>query len=240
MLKKRILDVAIEEINEKTDLKVVYDLENEGRKITAIVFRVSGITKFESEEKMNEEIMQKLHAMGIRDATAKELLEKHDEDYILANIRFVEGELASGKEIRNVPAYLMKAFEVDFRPIETEHDRVKSERKQSKQAVEQQETAHEKKRIELLKQFERQKVAAVENLLKSLDGEVLNALKEEFLTTVQTNPLFKKMLETKGFDSSIIQLQRRNFLAERHLAKTAYDFEEFLNSEGYDTTDGKI
>lgn len=41
MLKKRIIDTAVDEINEKTDLKVVYDLENEGRKITAIVFRVS-------------------------------------------------------------------------------------------------------------------------------------------------------------------------------------------------------
>jgi plasmid replication initiation protein len=29
MLKKRIIDTAVDEINEKTDLKVVYDLENE-------------------------------------------------------------------------------------------------------------------------------------------------------------------------------------------------------------------
>lgn len=41
MLKKRIIDTAVDEINEKTDLKVIYDLEKEGRKITAIVFRVS-------------------------------------------------------------------------------------------------------------------------------------------------------------------------------------------------------
>jgi hypothetical protein len=31
--------------------------------------------------------------MGIRDSVAKELIEKHDEDYILANIRVVEEEL---------------------------------------------------------------------------------------------------------------------------------------------------
>lgn len=124
MLKKRIIDVAVAEINTKTDLKVVYDLENEGRKIVAIVFRVSGLLKHESDEKINQEIMQRLHAMGIRESTAKELLEKHDEDYILANISYVEEELASGKEIRNVPAYLMKAFEVDFRPVETEHEKI--------------------------------------------------------------------------------------------------------------------
>lgn len=41
MLRKRIIDTAVKEINEKTDLKVVYDLEKQGRKITTIVFRVS-------------------------------------------------------------------------------------------------------------------------------------------------------------------------------------------------------
>lgn len=93
MLKKRIIDTAVDEINEKTDLKVVYDLENEGRKITAIVFRVSGLTKLETNQKANDEILHKLNSMGIRDSVAKELIEKHDEDYILANIRVVEEEL---------------------------------------------------------------------------------------------------------------------------------------------------
>lgn len=40
MLKKRILDVAVTEINAKTDLKVEYQLERQGRKITAIAFKV--------------------------------------------------------------------------------------------------------------------------------------------------------------------------------------------------------
>jgi plasmid replication initiation protein len=95
MLKKRIIDTAVDEINEKTDLKVQYDLENEGRKISAIVFKVSGTPKYESDQQINEEILHKLNSMGIRDAIAKELLEKHDEDYILANIRVVEEELAN-------------------------------------------------------------------------------------------------------------------------------------------------
>jgi len=31
-----------------------------------------------------------------------------------------------------------------------------------------------------------------------------------------------------------------NFIAHRYLEKTAYDFEEFLKIEGYDTEGGKI
>lgn len=181
MLKKRIIDTAIQEINEKTDLKVVYDLENEGRKITAIVFRVSGTAPYEVVQKNNEEILHKLNAMGIKDALAKELLEKHDEDYILANIRVVEEELKNGKEIRNIPAYLMKAFTVDFRHIETEFEKAQKGKKQEKLLEIKQAEEWEVKKSELSKQFEHQKMEAVADVLNKLSDEETAQMKAEFL-----------------------------------------------------------
>ena len=165
MLKKRIIDTAVDEINEKTDLKVIYDLEKEGRKITAIVFRVSGLATHEIKESTNEEILQKLNAMGISASKAKELLAKHDEDYILANIRVIEEELKNGKEIRNIPAYLMKAFEVDFRPVETEFDKIQKTKKEGRALAIQQAEEWELQKKELLKQFDRQKTKAVAEIL---------------------------------------------------------------------------
>ena len=86
----------------------------------------------EIKESTNEEILQKLNAMGISASKAKELIGKHDEDYILANIRVIEEELKNGKEIRNIPAYLMKAFTIDFRHIETEFEKAQKGKKQEK------------------------------------------------------------------------------------------------------------
>ena len=40
MLKKRVVDKAIQEINEKTDIQISYDLEKEGRRISALSFNV--------------------------------------------------------------------------------------------------------------------------------------------------------------------------------------------------------
>lgn len=197
MLKKRIIDTAVQEINEKTDLKVVYDLENEGRKISAIVFRVSGMAPYETEQKTNEEIMHKLNTMGIKESKAKELLEKHDEDYILANIRVIEEELKNGKDIRNIPAYLMKAFEVDFRPQETEFDKIQTKKKQDKATASKQAEEWELKRKELLKQFERQKTQAVANVLDKLDDQETATLKAEFLAEIEKSPLHKRVLESK-------------------------------------------
>ena len=40
MLKKRVIDVAMKEINEKTDIRISYELEKIGRKTIAIWFKV--------------------------------------------------------------------------------------------------------------------------------------------------------------------------------------------------------
>lgn len=50
----------------------------------------------------------------------------------------------------------------------------------------------------------------------------------------------KKILETKGLKSLPIQSQWINFVSQRSLPKVAYDFDEFLKIEGYDTTNGEI
>ena len=151
----------------------------------------------EIKESTNEEILQKLNAMGISASKAKELIGKHDEDYILANIRVIEEELKNGKEIRNVPAYLMKAFEVDFRPVETEFDKIQNKKKEGKVLAEQQAGERETLRKELLKQFDRQKTQAVANVLNDLDDTETATLKAEFLIEIDKSPLLKKVLESK-------------------------------------------
>lgn len=240
MLQKRIIDVAVEEINEKTDLKAMYDLEREGRKITAIIFRVHATIKEETKTSTNEEIISKLKGLGIREATARELLEKHDEDYVLANIRIVEEELAGGKTIRNVPAYLMKAFEVDFRPLETEQDRIKKLKTEEKFQASKRAALEQEQRKGLLKRFEQEKMQAVSTVLNDLKPAEIKALKAEFLTGIQANPLFKKMLDSKGFEAAIIQSHRHKFIAEKYLSKTAYSFDEFVQNEGLDAKGEEI
>jgi uncharacterized ferritin-like protein (DUF455 family) len=73
-----------------------------------------------------------------------------------------------------------------------------------------------------------------------LDDTETATLKAEFLAEIEKSPLLKKILEAKGLDSNPIQAQRINFTAQRYLEKMAYDFNEFLKIEGYDTEGGKI
>jgi len=40
MVRKRILQIAIEEINDKTDIQVDYELEKQEKKITTVIFKM--------------------------------------------------------------------------------------------------------------------------------------------------------------------------------------------------------
>lgn len=100
--------------------------------------------------------------------------------------------------IRNIPAYLMKAFQVDFRPLETEHAKLQAKKiqevnKKSKQAEE-----WEQKKQTLKSQFEKNKMEMVAEALTTISSEELSSLKSDFLAEINANPIFKKDIGNKG------------------------------------------
>jgi hypothetical protein len=134
----------------------------------------------------------------------------------------------------------MKAFQIDFRPLETEFGKLQKEQKQEKLIENQRAEEWETQKKELTKQFEKEKIQAVAQILDQMDEPTTREMKEEFLAEIKRNPLFSKILETKGLESAPIQTQWINFIAHHYLPKTAYDFDEFLKNGGYDTKDWKI
>jgi hypothetical protein len=134
----------------------------------------------------------------------------------------------------------MKAFQIDFRPLETEFGKLQKEQKQERLIEDKKAEEWEAQKKELAKKFEKEKIQAVAQILDKMDEQTVSDMREEFLTEMKRNPLFSKILETKGLESAPIQTQWINFIAQHHLPKTAYEFDEFLKSGGYDTTDWKI
>ncbi|MEL6944696.1 MAG: hypothetical protein AAFO82_18725, partial [Bacteroidota bacterium] len=139
---------------------------------------------------MNEELVSKLKDFGIKDYQIKELLQKHEVDYILANVSVVEQELEKGKNIRNVAAYLMKAFVVDFRPTKPRIQVEKEEKKAKEQA---QKKAEEQQLARLKKQFEKDKKRAVEEYLAQLSSSEIEELKAQFLQEVEQSDFLAKV-----------------------------------------------
>jgi len=194
MFKKRALDVAVNEINIKTDIHVEFELERAGRKIVAVCFTVSGGYSSKGKEKTNQEIIEKLQFFGIKERQIKPLLAQHDEDYILANISIIEQELEEGKKIRNIPAYLLKAFDVDFRPVVTDYEKKSKAEKEEREKAEEQK---EKRLMRLKEQFAKAKKETIESHLSSLSEMEVEELKTTFIEEVEESEFLNKIFQKK-------------------------------------------
>lgn len=138
-----------------------------------LIFLVEGSFNKITKEEINSEITQKLKDFGIKDSQIKQVLKKHDDDYIWANIVVIEEQLNKGKEIRNIPAYLMKAFEVDFRPTEPKII--------AKQKLLRAEEGKEKLKLAVLKaNYTQERNAKLKAVISKFSKEKLSDLREEF------------------------------------------------------------
>lgn len=89
-------------------------MEKVGRATTAILFTMNLKTVGSKDENLVTSIKEKLKFYGVNNDSIEELIGKHDEQYLLANLKIVEEQLQKG-EIQNVTGYLLKAFQTDFR-----------------------------------------------------------------------------------------------------------------------------
>lgn len=196
MLRKRVLDTAVKEINEKTDILIDYELVKEGRRIASIVFYVSAKDEKKKPLKKLDAIREKLKEFNIKEEKIEELIETHEEQFLWANIAVVE-EQVKKRKISNVTGYLLKAFQNDYRPQETPYE--KKLRKEKKHQAEEEEKKQLKN--QQLKQqrtdFEEWKKQLIQSKLETLEQAEVEHLKCSFIDEMLRNDLFAKVYEGK-------------------------------------------
>lgn len=79
MLRKRVLEVAVNEINEKTIMNVSFDLERVGKRIEAINFTMKQKEEVLDQRDPTTAIREKLKSFGLSEAKITSLLEQRDE-----------------------------------------------------------------------------------------------------------------------------------------------------------------
>ena len=157
-------------------------------------------------------ITERLTRLGIGPSKIEELLKKHDEQYLLANIAIVEEQLKK-KNIQNVPAYLLSALKADYRPVETEWS------KQQKETAQEQQAEHVAKAQEQLQmqqakdQFERERKAAIDKALKEISESEQQALLTGFELENESNVFFQKRYTQGGLGNPFVQGKWYGFIA---------------------------
>ncbi len=245
MLKKRVLEVAVEELNSKTDIKVSYNLHTSGsRKITEIEFLI-GINEerlihllnesdssqflFSSLPKEGEEEQQtslaKLIRKGITKHVAEELVTNATSDKIeewLQHYEFIQAN--------NKTAFLIKAIREGWQV----NERIKESAKQ--QQVIAKETDERQSAKELKSAFQAHYRSQLDKCLENLNKEEEDKLKDTFLESIQGDRTLYSAFKVHGFSSAMIAAHFRLFLAKKFLNVEDYDLTEYLKARGHRLT----
>ena len=211
MLKKRILDIPIQEINNKTDIFISYQLERSGRLTTAILFTMNGKKESQQGSSDYKTISERLSYYGVKQNKIDELIAKHDEQYLLANLEIVEEQISKW-EIKNTTGYLLKAFQTDFRATETEHIKNKKSeaRAKAESKLKQEQEQNEQESLKQAQTEQRKKL--IESFIVSLPPDEFQKLKNDFIQENQNNAMFQKFFANGEFVNVFIKGMRFNYL----------------------------
>jgi plasmid replication initiation protein len=213
--RKYTILVAQKELEEKTDIYFEFTEIKTGRKITDIEFFIHrneknvqkelveevGVPEEPTRSKQQEEIYNKMLALGVKNKTTTELLENHTLERLNNNVRYVESELKKGRNKDNVGGFLVSAIAGDFynqtdlfREDEVvEKVKIKKE-KEVKERLENQESS---KRNEEKKHLKRKKI---KDFMESLTEEEVNSTKNVFYEENKNSMLLRKYLKNSDFD----------------------------------------
>ncbi len=116
---RRVLKPAIKEINNSSDLLIEIEYQKEKRRIIGIRFLIrenSQVPIVLPMELKESPLLKRMLDFGVSGVAAKKLMDAFDTERIENNLDYVQSQLDSGKEIRNVGAFTTKAISEDYRP----------------------------------------------------------------------------------------------------------------------------
>jgi len=216
----KIIIPAVKEINKVSDILIEPIYYKNGRNIEFISFTVAvkpqSFLDFDNVPNITS-LHDRLVQFGCNPKVALNIIEKHDIEYILGNLDYVESQLVatSGKEIRNPMGFFMDALAKDYRTKEPEIVKKAREKRE----------ADAKKKIEDERlMFEMRNKLAEENRLRresvkvryealSEDDKVY--IQESFLAAMkETNKLVAKKFKDSGLKSTMVSSMFYSFLYE--------------------------
>lgn len=136
-LKKRVLDIALREINEKTDLIVEYELRKERQKFVAIKFDISskstGSYYLPLEEQTPVASVKKIMNLGYSFLKATDILSESDPRTVENAINAVEEQIGNSNA-KNSKAMLQTAIKQNWKPNSAGRETEKNTTQKKKKA----------------------------------------------------------------------------------------------------------
>jgi hypothetical protein len=239
-LRAKVLNPAVDEINSNSDVTTAPVFHRQGRNIVALSFTVASNPQLplqlESRSPRAEELVGRMVALGFKESMARQYLTRYPENYLLENLVVVENRHKKGQLKTNPAGYLAKAFELDYRPVETAQktaERVAQERSHAARAVvEAKNDVYDR----LWAEFIAARDVAVKQAVDLLSAEQTTTLEEDFVQEVSTkNPLIASQYRRSGQKSMLVKSTFQEFASKKlGFGDRRALFAQFLIDKGLD------
>lgn len=218
--KKRVLDIAIEEVNSVSSIMVTPELERVNQKVAKIRFKLGKqcaskplIIAEPSSADSVESILTSI--FGFSQSMVNEVLAKYDELYIREKVNVIlqSDSFASGK-IRGLAGYLVEALKQDYKISKSSKAAMEDQRK-FKEEEEKKKKEKEESRIARYNQYVAKKIEAY---LAKLSQEQYQTLLNNFEKHVQTqkNNILHSWYKKHGLDHPATKGGFNTFVKENH------------------------
>ena len=184
--RKHVIDHSVNEINEKTDLEVSYELIKEGRKYTGFEFRIGQskptVTLKDNREEQSEKtkkIFNKLVRIGILTEKARSIISQYSDERICWHLDAYQKKKGAGEDIS--AGWLIKGIEVDYRPRKTQFDQALKVKKEHHEIHKQNKAEYERLKS-VISDVERLKRISDLKTIETLYSQVSEAEKQRIET----------------------------------------------------------
>jgi len=247
-LNRKVLKVALNEVNEESDIFIKVSRRMESRKVVALKFHIAptprsnnlltrlikapkqGELSFKPEDEEKKELYERMtRAFTLSDRQAQEILSTmHDFEEVKEILDMVERRIKRN-EIMNIGAYTYKALKDQYQPrksiiaIEREQEaeaRVNEEKKKAK----------EKEIIDrLIEEYERYKVQTVKEYISGLSKKNQEGIKKQFEESLDN--FLKGIYRESGLESPMISPYFIEFMSTNYME--ILNFPSFAQERGF-------
>ncbi|MBI4242502.1 MAG: RepB family plasmid replication initiator protein [Planctomycetes bacterium] len=229
--KRRVLDSAIREVNENSNIEIESEIKRVGHKVQAIKFSIQRKKRAFKIELNAEKVQQEkltdapknlnlllVEKFGFSEHQAESLLSEYSEAYLSEKIRLVEeSQTYQAGKIFNLAKYLLSALKENYQSPKSSAELVELKRKKSFEQQMQQKT-REQKEEELKQAYSDCVKKRVDTFLSDLNPDQKMELLEKFRENLkERNDVFVlSRLEKRGLVDKIVESLFTNFIKNEH------------------------
>jgi plasmid replication initiation protein len=206
-LKRKVLLVAKNEINETTDITIDLLEVKAGKRVDAIQFFVKPKPKDQEDEYANSpeaigkasanKLVGQLVSLGVAKKTAQTIARDYDEKRINDAIALCDSQQRKGK-IKNPGGFIVEAIKNEYRDNQAEEQA-------RRQTIEKAKQDEERQAKELIKKAALQKKQAIEGYLNSLTQEQFQLLEADFIEAYKADALVMQRYHQQGLNNPVVK-----------------------------------